>query len=51
LPYVLPGDVIFVLLGVKTLGLLAYVMPFSLALGIVTGVAVMLAGIYALRRV
>jgi lipopolysaccharide export system permease protein len=33
----LPGDVIFVLLGVKTLWLLAYVMPFSLALGVVTG--------------
>lgn len=33
----LPGDVILVLLGVKTLWLLAYVMPFSLALGIVIG--------------
>jgi lipopolysaccharide export system permease protein len=33
----LPGDVIFVLLGVKTLWLLAYVMPFSLALGVVIG--------------
>jgi lipopolysaccharide export system permease protein len=33
----LPGDVIFVLLGVKTLWMLAYVMPFSLALGIITG--------------
>jgi lipopolysaccharide export system permease protein len=33
----LPGDVIFVLLGVKTLWLLAYVMPFSLALGVITG--------------
>jgi lipopolysaccharide export system permease protein len=33
----LPGDVILVLLGVKTLWLLAYVMPFSLALGVVTG--------------
>jgi lipopolysaccharide export system permease protein len=34
---VLPGDVIFVLLGVKSLWLLVYVMPFSLALGVVTG--------------
>lgn len=33
----LPGDIIFVLLGVKTLWLLVYIMPFSLALGIVTG--------------
>jgi len=33
----LPGDVILVLLGVKTLWLLAYVMPFSLALGVVIG--------------
>jgi len=33
----LPGDVIFVLLGVKTLWMLAYVMPFSLALGIISG--------------
>jgi lipopolysaccharide export system permease protein len=33
----LPGDVILVLLGVKSLWLLAYVMPFSLALGVVTG--------------
>lgn len=32
----LPGNVIFVLLGVKTLWLLVYIMPFSLALGIVT---------------
>ncbi len=33
----LPGDVIFILLGVKTLWLLVYIMPFSLALGIVMG--------------
>ena len=33
----LPGNVIFVLLGVKTLWLLVYIMPFSLALGIVMG--------------
>jgi lipopolysaccharide export system permease protein len=33
----LPGDIIFVLLGVKTLWLLVYIMPFSLALGIVMG--------------
>ena len=33
----LPGDVIFVLLGVKTIWLLVYVMPFSLALGVVSG--------------
>ena len=33
----LPGDVIFILLGVKSLWLLVYVMPFSLALGVVTG--------------
>jgi lipopolysaccharide export system permease protein len=33
----LPGDVIFVLLGVKTLWMLTYVMPFSLALGIISG--------------
>ena len=33
----LPGDVILVLMGVKTLWLLAYVMPFSLALGVVVG--------------
>ncbi len=33
----LPGDVIFILLGVKTLWLLVYIMPFSLALGIVLG--------------
>ena len=33
----LPGNVIFILLGVKTLWLLVYIMPFSLALGIVTG--------------
>ena len=33
----LPGDVIFILMGVKTLWMLAYVMPFSLALGVVTG--------------
>ena len=33
----LPGDIIFILLGVKTLWLLVYIMPFSLALGIVMG--------------
>jgi lipopolysaccharide export system permease protein len=33
----LPGDVILVLLGVKTLWMIAYVMPFSLALGVVSG--------------
>ena len=33
----LPGDVIFILLGVKTVWLLVYIMPFSLALGIVMG--------------
>jgi lipopolysaccharide export system permease protein len=33
----IPSDVILVLLGLKTLWLLAYVMPFSLALGVVTG--------------
>jgi lipopolysaccharide export system permease protein len=31
----LPGDVIFLLLGVKTAWFLVYVMPFSLALGVV----------------
>jgi lipopolysaccharide export system permease protein len=31
----LPGDVVFVLLGVKTAWFLVYVLPFSLALGIV----------------
>ncbi len=31
----LPGDVVFVLLGVKTAWFLVYVMPFSLALGVV----------------
>jgi lipopolysaccharide export system permease protein len=33
----IPGHVIFVLLGVKSLWLLVYVMPFSLALGVVAG--------------
>jgi lipopolysaccharide export system permease protein len=33
----LPGDVIFILLGVKTVWLLVYIMPFSLALGVVMG--------------
>jgi lipopolysaccharide export system permease protein len=33
----LPGSIIFTLLGVKTLWLLVYIMPFSLALGIVMG--------------
>jgi lipopolysaccharide export system permease protein len=33
----LPGDVIFILLGVKAFWLLVYVMPFSLALGVVNG--------------
>jgi len=33
----LPGDVIFLLLGVKTIWYLVYVMPFSLALGVVLG--------------
>ena len=33
----IPGDVIFVLLGLKALWLLSYVMPFSLALGVIIG--------------
>ena len=33
----LPGGVIFTLLGVKTIWLLVYIMPFSLALGVVMG--------------
>lgn len=33
----LPGDVIFILLGVKTLWYLVYIMPFALALGVVVG--------------
>lgn len=33
----LPGDVIFILLGVKTMWYLVYIMPFALALGVVVG--------------
>jgi lipopolysaccharide export system permease protein len=33
----LPGDVIFILLGVKTIWYFVYIMPFALALGVVVG--------------